>query len=135
MDDRTRKLIKAYEEAERNDTRVWAGESAYVPGVGTVIMPGTQGGTMAREGAVRGEVNWHQPLPDIVKRTPQQRAESLANRLWASVKDHNPVETELILKMIHQDAWKAGKPISYDDVKKVAADLMRQAAAKAGGPY
>ena len=135
MDDRTRKLIKQYEEAERNDTRVWAGESAHVPGVGTVILPGTQGGAMAREAPVTGEVNWHQPLSEIKKRTPAERAESLANRLWQSVKDHNPVETEMILKMIHQDAWKAGKPISYDDVKAVAVELMRKAAAKAGGPY
>ena len=65
------------------------------------------------------------------KRTELQRVESLANRLWGAVADRNPGETERILKMMQVEGWKAGSPISYEEVKRIAITQMKLAAAKA----
>lgn len=65
------------------------------------------------------------------KRTELQRVESLANRLWGAVSDRNPGETERILKMMQAEGWKAGSPISYDEIKRIAITQMKLAAAKA----
>lgn len=134
MDDYTKKLLRQYEE-HKDDPRVFVGESVAAEGGGGIAL-GLQGGSMARYKTATGDVNWRDgELPRLVKRTPAQRTESLANRLWQSVKDHDPVATEMVLKLLYEDAWKRGMPISYDDVKNIAANLMRQAAAKAGGSY
>ena len=65
------------------------------------------------------------------KRTEMQRVESLANRLWGAVADRNPGETERILKLMQAEGWKAGSPISYEEVKRIAITQMKLAAAKA----
>lgn len=135
MDARTQRLLALYKEHE-NDPRRIVGESAYVPGVGALILPGTEGGSMAREGSITAPVEWHggenEPLR---RRSPAERAESLAQRFWASVKDHDPAQTEIVLKQLYGDAWKSGMPISYDEVKQVAIEALRLAAAKQGASY
>lgn len=132
MDETTRRLLKAYKDAE-DDTRVFRGESVAVAGRGAIT--GLQGGTLSEGVAVSAPVDWRTPLSDIKKRTPAQRAEALAQKFWQSVKDHDPAQTELVLKMLYQDSWKKGQPISYDEVKQLAVELLRTTAAKAGGPY
>lgn len=136
MDDITRKLLKQYEE-HKDDPRVFRGQSAAVAGGGRLVagVSGDQGGALSRQVPITGDVNWHQDLPALRKRSLAQRAESLANRFWAAVKDHDPAQTELMLKMLYQDSWKVGQPISYDEVKQVAINLLRQQAAKSGGSY
>lgn len=135
MDDRTQRLLQLYKEHENDPHRI-VGESAYIPGVGAVILPGTQGGTLANEGSITAQVEWQggENTP-LRRRSPAERAESLAQRFWASVKDHDPAQTEVILKQLYGDAWKAGKPISYDEVKRVAVEALRLAAAKQGASY
>lgn len=83
-----------------------------------------------RGGAVG--VDWN--LPDIKKRSEAQRAESLANRLWKSVVDHDEVSMRLILRLMGEESWKKGQPITYDDVKKIAVEQLKLAAAKMGRP-
>jgi hypothetical protein len=139
MDDITRKLLAQYKEAEEYDSRRFAGSSASVAdsaGVRAGILMDVQGGALSREMPITGGVNWQGgEVAPIRKRTPAERAESLANRFWQSVKDHDPAQTEMILKQLYGEAWKAGMPISYDEVKQVATNALRLAAAKAGGSY
>lgn len=79
----------------------------------------------------RYQVNYQDDLPDIVRRTEAQRAESMAARLWEAVEQRRPGEMAAILKMIQGDAWQKGKPVSYDEVKAVAIEQLKIAAAKA----
>jgi hypothetical protein len=69
-----------------------------------------------------------QDLPPIVKRTPQQRIESLANRL----RDSDPAFIEPILKELASEYWKAGMPVSTEDLRAVAASLLNQADRRKG---
>jgi hypothetical protein len=139
MDDVTRKLLAQYMEHEKHDQRVFAGSSASIEGPrggGAGILMDVQGGALSREVPITGGVAWEGgDLPTIRKRTPAERAESLANRFWQAVKDHDPAQTEIILKQLYGEAWRAGMPISYDEVKQLAANVMRLAAAKAGASY
>jgi hypothetical protein len=134
MDDYTRRLLKKAEEIDRSgrDDRRVRGTSFANERQAGIIRDGN-----SRLGEAKAvEFNWEQgDLPALLRRSPAQRAESLANRLWQSVKDHRPAETELVLQLLHEEQWKKGMPISYEDVKQAAMELMRQAAAKAGGPY
>ena len=65
----------------------------------------------------------------IVKRTNQQRTEAMAKRLWDGIQKY-PQLAPVLLKYVHEEAWKDGMPMSYDDLKEVAVELLRKQAAK-----
>lgn len=82
----------------------------------------------AQHGATSNHtVDW--AVRDLQKRSDQQVLESMANRIWLTVKD-NPTMIEVALSALHQELWKEGKPIAYDDVLKVAGDLLQNALVK-----
>lgn len=66
----------------------------------------------------------------IKKRSDRERAESLARRFWETVRD-NPKMAPLVLQELHSEYWKAGQPVSYEDMKTAAIELLKKAAADA----
>jgi|SRR6476619_4482911 len=97
----------------------------------TSLVPNTVGSTP--------KVDWGQTeytqevdkLPDPKKRSERERVESLSAKLWKAVQDHKPGEMELVLKMLQAEAWKQGRPVTYEDIKQLAIEQMKLAAAKA----
>lgn len=62
-------------------------------------------------------------LPPVVKRTPDQRINSMVKRLQSA-----PPETvEPILKDIANEYWKAGAPVTVDALRAVASHFLNQA--------
>lgn len=66
----------------------------------------------------------------IQKRTERERVESLATRFWKQIQA-DPNMAPIILKEMHEEYWKAGRPVSYDDMKAAAIQLLRKAAEEA----
>ena len=62
-------------------------------------------------------------LPPIVKRTPEQRIDSMVTRL----KSAHPASVEPILKEIAGEYWRAGMPVAVEDLRRVAAHFLNQA--------
>ncbi len=69
-------------------------------------------------------------IPDIKKRSDVQRVESMAKRLFDTI-EKNPWEADMILKGMAAEYWKAGKPISFDELKALAAPYIEKASKKA----
>ena len=80
------------------------------------------------------EAKWAKPasvtveVPDFIpekpkKRTPREQTEALGARLWDSAMK-NPQEMELLLKRVQGLLWEQGKPCSYEDVKRLAGELL-----------
>ena len=65
-------------------------------------------------------------LPPIVKRTPEQRVESMAKRLMNA----HPAEIEYILKDLQYEYWKAGAPVTVDALRTVASHFLNRAERK-----
>lgn len=63
----------------------------------------------------------------IKKRSDRERVESLARRFWDVVKD-NPNMAPLVLKELHAEYWKHGQPVSYEDMRLAAIELLKKAA-------
>ena len=61
-------------------------------------------------------------LPPVVKRTPQQRLESMVLRL----KDAAPETLEPILNDIAGEYWKAGAPVTVDALRAVASHFLNK---------
>jgi hypothetical protein len=72
------------------------------------------------------EESYQFDAPPIVKRTPEQRLDSMVQRL----KTANPLENEAILKDIAGEYWKAGAPVSVDQLRTVAAHFLNRAERK-----
>lgn len=71
-------------------------------------------------------IDWE--LPTLVKRTPRQRTEHVAKRLFdAARKDASGTEMQLLLQRIQSQLWAEGKPVPFDEVLRVAQDAMARA--------
>lgn len=67
-------------------------------------------------------------VPTIVKRTPRARTEHMAARLQkAAQADASGVEYQLLLQRIQSQLWTEGKPVPFDEVLRVAQDIMQKA--------
>ena len=65
-------------------------------------------------------------VPPVIKRTPEQRLESMVERLKAA-----PPETlEPILREIAGEYWRRGMPITVDALRTVAAHYLNRAERK-----
>ena len=60
--------------------------------------------------------------PPIIKRTREQRLESMVKRL----KSANPATVEPILAQIAGEYWKAGMPVTVADLQRVAAHFLNR---------
>lgn len=67
-----------------------------------------------------------QDLPPIVKRTPEQRLDSMVQRLKRAA----PEDNEAILQEIAGEYWKAGMPVATEDLRMVAAHFLNQTTRK-----
>lgn len=71
------------------------------------------------------------PKPEpIVKRVPYARTESMARRLWDEVKIH-PERMPILLKYLHETAWKEGLPVTFEQCQEAATELLEKAERKA----
>lgn len=64
------------------------------------------------------------------KRSDIERVESLARRFWDVVKD-NPKMAPLLLSEMQREYWMAGQPVTYEDMKIAAIELLKKAAQEA----
>jgi hypothetical protein len=69
------------------------------------------------------------PVKPIVKRTPQQRIESLINRFGEDMKAGRVMKPEQ-LKDIAADSWKRGEPVTGEALHAVAAYCLGEAEKK-----
>ena len=65
-------------------------------------------------------------LDPIKKRTPEQRLDSMVQRLKAA----HPGEVEFILSEIGAEYWKAGMPVTTAELRTVAAHYLNKAERK-----
>jgi hypothetical protein len=96
---------------------------------GTRVVPASQSvyNLSAKEKQLRQYMESHQfDAPPIIKRTPEQRLDSMVQRL----KDADPAYNEFILKEIAGEYWKAGAPVSVDQLRTVAAHFLNRAERK-----
>ena len=66
-------------------------------------------------------------VPPVIKRTPEQRLDSMVQRLRAA----SPETVEPILKEIAGEYWRQGMPVSTDALRTVAAYYLNRAERKA----
>lgn len=71
------------------------------------------------------------PEPDwgvtpLQRRTGPQRLESLSRRIWNQIQA-DPTMTPQILKYYHEELWKSGMPVTYEDIKNIAIGLLEKA--------
>lgn len=64
------------------------------------------------------------PAP-IQKRTHVQRVESLARRFWETIQQ-NPALAPAVLREIQAEYWKAGEPVTFEDCRRAAIELLRR---------
>lgn len=99
----------------------------YMKATGVQVVPAEQSvyDLTSKTKKVREAAVQHQfeELPPIVKRTPQERIESMVQRL----KTAPAWQTEFILKEIGSEYWRMGMPVSTEDLRTVAAHFLNQA--------
>lgn len=62
----------------------------------------------------------------VARRNANERVESMTRRLWDQIQA-NPRMAAAILKDYQLELWRQGTPVSYDDLKKVAIELLTEA--------
>lgn len=62
----------------------------------------------------------------LQRRTQMQRVESLTRRMWEQIQ-RDPKMAAAILKTYQEDLWRSGTPISYEELKKIAIELLSEA--------
>jgi hypothetical protein len=118
----------------RKDDRKFKGYTAATREVNGKLVSSLVPNTQGNRGVDWGKQEYVQEvdkLPDPKKRSERERVESLSAKLWAAVQNHQPGEMEVVLKMLQAEAWKQGQPVTYEDVKQLAIEQMKLAAAKA----
>lgn len=65
-------------------------------------------------------------VDSVQRRAQTARVESLTRRLWDQIQ-MNPAMAGAILKDYQRELWLAGTPVSYEELKKVAIDLLMEA--------
>jgi hypothetical protein len=75
---------------------------------------------------------WHKPkdvhadIPKLEKpkkRENIERAQALGARLWNSAQE-DPVQMHLLLQRIQGYLWEQGKPVSFEEVQRLAGELL-----------
>lgn len=61
-------------------------------------------------------------VPQVVKRTPEERINALVTKLQAAPRE----QQEAILGQVAQEYWKAGMPVTAEDLRKVAAFFLNR---------
>jgi hypothetical protein len=95
-----------------------------VPASASVFDPKSK--TKQLRGFEASKVFKEEDLPPIVKRTPQERIESMVKRLMNA----HPAEIEFILQDLQYEYWKAGAPVTVDALRTVATHFLNRAERK-----
>lgn len=96
---------------------------------GTRVVPASQSlyDLEAKEKKLKQVMASHQfEAPPIVKRTTEERLDSMTKRLLAS----RPEEQEYLLKQVASEYWKAGAPVTVDALRTAAAHYLNRAERK-----
>lgn len=72
----------------------------------------------------QANIAWN--LPPLKKRTDRERVESFTKRLLDAI-EKQPWEADMILRGAAAESWKKGHPISFDELKAIAAPFIEQA--------
>ena len=129
---------KREQRAEQLEKYIWERDPEQGPGefdkvvqwtkeTGAAVVPASQSlfDLEAEEKRLR-EVNIQhelgKDLDPIVKRTPQQRLEAMVEKLKAS----DPIYVDAILQDIASEYWKAGMPVTVDDLRRVASHFLNR---------
>lgn len=70
--------------------------------------------------------------PQLRKRSDIARMESMSRRLWKAVQTGDYLEQQELLRRMQGSLWQQGKPIAFEDMKQVAAEVMRDALRRKG---
>jgi hypothetical protein len=92
---------------------------------GTQVVPASQSvfNLDAKQKQLREYTETHEfDAPPVVKRTPNERVESMVARL----KTASPETIEPILKEVASEYWKAGAPVTVDALRAVAAHYLNR---------
>jgi hypothetical protein len=69
-------------------------------------------------------------VPDLKKRSDQERATHMAKRLYEGVKARQPEAVDAALREYQVEKWTSGEPLSFEECQAWAARLLRTALAK-----
>lgn len=62
----------------------------------------------------------------LAKRTPQERLDSMASRLWRQAQT-TPELYDKLMRDIQGELWRQGKMVTYEEVRQVAAQFLVKA--------
>ena len=97
----------------------------WTPEEGAHLRPWQQ--SQIHEGRLRdpgiGDPSRYFQVPELKRRTLEERVQSLVNRL----KDTPPALQEELFRDITGEYWKEGMPVSADQLRKVATDILNKA--------
>lgn len=65
----------------------------------------------------------------VVKRAGHVKAESLAKRLWDAC-EKDPSMINVALSHLHEELWLEGKAVAFEDLKRIAVELLQEALVK-----
>jgi hypothetical protein len=95
---------------------------------GTRVVPASES-LFTKDKQLREDIE--EPLefkaPPVLKRTHEQRLDSMVKRLMAA----DPKQNEAMLKEIAGEYWRAGAPVTVDQLRTVAAHFLNIAERKA----
>lgn len=97
------------------------------------VVPWHQAGGGEKFGTLRSKPRGGEgvfaPIDPIRKRTPMERVDSLMLRLVDDCKRTGtiPLVDDARIKLLVGESWKAGKNLSAEDIRTVAANLLRRA--------
>jgi hypothetical protein len=97
------------------------------------VVPWTEAGSGAEFGTLRpdkrGGTATFEPVDPIKKRTPMERVDSMMLRLVDDCKRTGTIPglEDWRIKLLVGESWKAGKNLSGEDIRRVAANLLARA--------
>jgi hypothetical protein len=69
-------------------------------------------------------VDWG--LPERRKRTPVERSEAMASRMWKSARE-DPAQMLMLAQKVQAHFWRKGTTVAFEDVRRMAQELIAQA--------
>jgi len=124
-DQRAEQLERFIGEMGEEDRKGFIGKvNQWTKATGVKVVPAEQSvfDLNSNEKKLRAYAEQHvfDDLPPVVKRTPEQRLDSMVARL----RDAPPESVEPILKRIAGEYWKAGSPVTVDALRAVASHFL-----------
>lgn len=130
---RNEQLLRFVERLTPEDRKGIAGTvTQWTKETGARVVPASQSvfDLEAKEKKLRNIMATHQfEAPPIVKRTTEQRLESMVKRLMAA----HPQDQEYLLRSAAVEYWKAGAPVTVEALRTAAAHYLNRSARRGKG--